>query len=84
MKNSTELAVKDGRAISECRYCKKFKAPSRMKSRHACRECINTANKKRHAKIRADLRAERYAVIDAKVYPLSQSWTNLAFVVTAP
>ena len=74
----------DGRAVRQCKYCKKHKAPVKMSSRYICRTCANSTEKKEQAKLRAGLRAEREARFDAKTYPLCQRWTNLAFVVTAP
>ena len=73
----------DGRAISECKYCQKSKAPSKMSSRFICRDCSNSAQKKLQTKIRAELRAEREAKVNAQTYPLSQPWAKLARVVGA-
>jgi len=81
MQNITELAVKDGRAISECKYCKKSKAPSRMSSRFICRDCSNSSQKKHQAKLRAERREQQSRHVEAKTYPLCQSWANLANTV---
>ena len=73
----------DGREASECKYCHKSKHPPQMSSRYICRVCSNSAQKKTQAKLRAARREDRDARASAKIYPLSQSWSNLAFVVTA-
>ncbi len=77
----TELRVQDGREISECKYCQKSKAPSKMSSRFICRDCSNSAQKKHQAKLRADFRSERKRKVDATNYPLSQPWAKLASTV---
>lgn len=82
-KNHCADKASDGRAVSECKYCKKHKHPPKMSSRYICRDCSNSTQKKHQAKLRADLRAEREARVDAQTYPLSQPWVNLANVVGA-
>jgi len=80
MANNTDSSP-DGRAIQQCKYCSKYKAPLKMSSRHICRECSNASQKVHQTKLREDLREERCRTVDVKNYPLSQSWANLANVV---
>tara|TARA_R110000751_G_scaffold99502_2_gene193036 strand:- start:170 stop:445 length:276 start_codon:yes stop_codon:yes gene_type:complete len=78
---ATELRIQDGRAISECKYCQKSKAPSKMSSRFICRDCSNSGQKKHQARLRAERREQQSRQVEFKTYPLSQSWENLASTV---
>ena len=58
LKFSAEVeGSEDGRAVRQCKYCKKHKAPVKMSSRYICRVCANSTEKKGSGQIESRIKS---------------------------